>query len=502
MAVVVNTPSLRSKISLGYYLLAAVIVLAAALSYSELTTLESRVRLSDSTNALLDASLEIRRFERNYFLHRQTEDLEENRAAVERVRQSVHDGRVRFLEVTTLATLTQLQERLDEYDRHMAAYAMTAPRGRSAPADAGEQLVRTTGKEIVAIAAAMAAAERDMLGGTLETFRRVLLGAIVMLAVLVVFLSRAVSRRILDPLRALEKGVTAVSAGSAGQLKAPTADREVVAITSSVNAMLRDLELRQRHLLRAEKLASMGTLLSGVAHELNNPLSNLSTSCQILQEEWRELDDAARDRYLAQIDGQCERARHIVGALLDFARHRPFQRKPVPLEPLVRQTFDFLRGDLKPSIALSSDMPVELAVAGDAQRLQQALLNLVRNAADAIDERGEVRVSAARVHAHAAQSSTEAFADCGLRGEIAEIAISDTGPGIPAEVLPKIFDPFFTTKAVGRGMGLGLFVTHEVIDEHQGCIAVDTGPGGTTFRIRLPLPDDQSREAATGGAEA
>jgi two-component system NtrC family sensor kinase len=492
-------PSLSGKITLGYYLLAAVIVLAAGLSYSELTTLESRVRLGDSTNALLDATLEIRRFERNYFLHRQTEDLEENRAAVERVRQSVQDGRERFLEVTTAATLTQLQERLDEYERHMATYAMAAPRARNAPEDGGEQRVRAAGKEIVAIASVMASAERDMLGRTLETFRRVLLWSIVILAVLVVFLSRVVSRRILRPLQALESGVIAVSAGSAGLLKALTADREVVSITSSVNAMLHDLELRQRHLLRAEKLASMGTMLSGVAHELNNPLSNLSTSCQILQEEWRELDDAARDRYLAQIDGQCERARHIVGALLDFARQRPSASEPVSLQPLVIQTFDFLRGEISPLISLTSAVPEGLVVAGNAPRLQQALLNLVRNAADAIGDRGEVRVSAGRVLVQVPQSSNEMFADCGLRGEVAEIAVSDNGPGIPADVLPKIFDPFFTTKAVGRGMGLGLFVTHEVIEEHRGCIAVETGAGGTTFRIRLPL-HDPSTSAAGGSA--
>ena len=228
-------------------------------------------------------------------------------------------------------------------------------------------------------------------------------------------------------------------------------------------------------------------MLSGVAHELNNPLSNISTSCQILQEEIGEADPVTQKMFLGQIDQQTERARKIVRSLLDFAREREFRKETVYLKPLVEQTVGFVRGERPAKALVRLDIPEELALQADGQRLQQVFVNLIKNAMDVLGEDGHILISAARRRQSAANLDPAWGPGCKDQGEAVEIAVEDNAGGIPPDILPRIFDPFFTTKDVGQGMGLGLFVVYEIVDEHGGCISVRSTPGqGSAFIIRLP----------------
>jgi signal transduction histidine kinase len=334
-----------------------------------------------------------------------------------------------------------------------------------------EPRIRSHGKEIVGIAEALVDSERRLLRSSLTAFRTQLVMLIVGLALLMIAVGLALSRRVAQPLRQMEESVNAVSCGMRDKLALPSTDREIVSIVNAINHLLRELDIRQKHLLRSEKLTSLGTMLSGVAHELNNPLSNIWTACQLLLEEIDEDDIEARRELLQRIDAQGERARNIVRTLLDFARERGFRKEPVALAALVGETLLFLRGEVPAAVAVIADIPPDIVVPADRQRLQQALLNLLKNAVEATRHSGEVRIAARR-----------------LSGEDAvEIAISDSGDGIAPDILPRVFDPFFTTKEVGRGMGLGLFVVHQIVEEHDGGIAVTSTPGhGTTFSLRLP----------------
>ncbi|MDD5330967.1 MAG: ATP-binding protein, partial [Sulfuricella sp.] len=267
-------------------------------------------------------------------------------------------------------------------------------------------------------------------------------------------------------------------------------------ITHAFNRMIGELELRQKRLLRSEKLASLGTMLAGVAHELNNPLSNISLSCQIMLEEVGENEPERKKELLEQIDEQTERARKIVRALLDFARDRPVKREKVAVAALFDEVVLFLKGETPPGVTIATDIPAGLALHADRQRLEQAFLNLIKNALEAIGSSGEIQVRAAghrltKENFVAAQGhDTRFLGKCYPGAEAIDIEIRDSGPGIPADVLPRVFDPFFTTKDVGRGMGLGLFIVYEIIEEYNGCISVDSEPGrGTVFHIRLPLED-------------
>jgi signal transduction histidine kinase len=476
-------PSLQGKIRLGYYVVAAAILIASLFFVGELHNLEARVVQGLRATELFNAVLEIRRFERNYFLHRQSADLRESIHYVQLAEQLLARNAPDFAAITTVARLAALRGVLDAYRMRMSELS-AAPQ----PLEAAEPQVRRLGQEAVAMAEDMAAAERHQLRATLATFSSLLLGVILCMVLLIVLIGRALSLRVVRPLEEMETRVAALSSARRESLTAPSDDREIVAIIDAFNQMLRELEQRQKSMMRSERLASLGTMLSGVAHELNNPLSNISTSCQILQEEVDESDAATQRRYLARIDEQTERARRIVRALLDFSHDRAFRREPVKLRELVTQTVGFVRGEVSAKSVVKLSIPEDLGVSADARRLQQVFVNLIRNALHGLGPAGHVEIAARTVHAAAPLEGTTLGSGCGATGAMVEITVADDGPGIAADTLPRIFDPFFTTKDVGHGMGLGLFVVYEIVDEHGGCIAVQSVPGqGATFRIRLPV---------------
>jgi len=287
----------------------------------------------------------------------------------------------------------------------------------------------------------------------------------------------------------------AIAAGGAlTKLEMSTDDREIVSLTQAFNHVMRELETRQGQLVRAEKLAALGTLLSGVAHELNNPLSNVSSSCEILAEEIEGADLAFKKELLGQIDAETWRARRIVRSLLDYARHRDFRSESFPLARLLDDTLHLVRGKMPAQVAVQCDIPEDLVVGGDRQRLQQVLFNLIDNAVAAVGGAGEIFIGARRIDParDPCPSGALVFGQCGESGTAIEIEVRDNGQGIPPQVLPRIFDPFFTTKEVGKGLGLGLFIVFEIVEEHGGCIAVASESGkGTAFIVRLPVKENQ-----------
>ncbi|BCB27930.1 two-component sensor histidine kinase [Sulfurimicrobium lacus] len=488
--------SLRQKITLGYlgyYVMALLIVALSLFTFLELRVIDNRVVLGERITALFDATLEIRRFEKNYFLYHQDTDLQESKRYAAKVIDLIEHNTADFAKLASAPRILALQNEVRAYRELMAEYA------RSGADDTGqsellEAQIRKAGKGVVTIAEEMAGTERRRIRASLDRFRSILVASIVLLSLLMIAVGWALSRMVVRPLKHMDSCVEAVSGGRLDKLTTPSEDSEIIAITQAFNHMLGELELRQKMLLRSEKLASLGTMLAGVAHELNNPLSNISLSAQILLEEIEENDPERRQELLAQIEEQTERARNIVRALLDFARDKPVKREDVLLAPLIEEVILFLRGETPSDVRITSEIAADIALPADRQRLEQAFLNLIKNALEEMGGTGEIRISATRRHLsrEAAVSlldeGAKSLGKCFHGGDAVDIEIRDNGPGIPDEILPRIFDPFFTTKDVGRGMGLGLFIVYEIIEEHNGCISVESEAGrGTVFHIRLPL---------------
>lgn len=224
-----------------------------------------------------------------------------------------------------------------------------------------------------------------------------------------------------------------------------------------------------RQITQSEKLASIGRLASGIAHEINNPLTSVLTFAHLLREKENLSEQDAED--LDLIIHETKRAAEIVHGLLDFARERPAAKEPLSLNDIVQRTVRLIRNqklfrEVTIEEHLSNSLP---AVNGDANRLQQVVLNLCLNAREAMADAGTIRIE------------TRA-----REGEVI-LEVRDTGHGIKAEDLEQIFEPFFSTKPVGQGTGLGLSVTYGIVDQHEGHIEVDSEPGiGTTFTVLLP----------------
>ena len=474
-------PSLRRKITVGYSIIAVLVVTLSLFSIFELRLMEQRIAAGKGIGEFFDTALEIRRFEKNYFLYHQRADLAENSTYVARGKALLQAHAKQFETLAGPARFARLSGDLETYGQLMSAYGQNQP-DRPVAED-----IRRVGKDIITFAEELAGTERTALQAMLDRHRYLLIASVITVGILVIAIGQILTRRVGRPLKEMEDNMEAVAAGRLTHLEMKAEDREIASLTQAFNHVINELEVRQGQLVRSEKLAALGTMLSGVAHELNNPLSNIGTSTQILAEEVSAEGTAFQKELVEQIDSETWRARHIVRSLLDYARDRDFKREPVVLAALVDETLRLMRGRIADQARVDVAIPGDLAVSGDRQRLQQVLINLLSNALAALGPQGTIRIAAGQVSARC-ECGKLVFGACPGQANSVEITLSDNGAGIPADVLPRIFDPFFTTKEVGQGVGLGLFIVFEIIEEHGGCIAVDSAIGkGTTFRIRLPL---------------
>jgi signal transduction histidine kinase len=486
--------SLQSKIVVVYLALAGLAIGLSLLALLELNLITDKVRTGSLVAEFFDATLEVRRFEKNHFLYRQPEDLDENARFVSRALELLRRDAETFAALAGAQATRGLERDLIQYGDLMADHARH-PEDENLAAG-----VRALGKRIVTSGEALAARERESLRDALAAHRRNLLVSMAAVTGLLVLAGALLARWVTRPLKAMETRMEAVAQGQLTRLDLDMRERELAGLTRAFNHVMDELQRRQHTLVRAEKLASLGTLLSGVAHELNNPLSNISASAQILTEEG-EADPAFRRQLLIDIDRESQRAARIVRSLLDYARDRDFQRRPVALADLLEETLRFLKTKRPPGVDVRLDVGADLVVAGDRPRLQQAFLNLIGNALEAMGDYGELRIEARRGLAGAANESVlpTLTGTCRPGTPVVDITFSDTGPGIPPEILPRIFDPFFTTKPVGHGSGLGLFIVHEIIEEHGGCIGVSSPPGGgVCFHLRLPVGDAPAVDRPSG----
>ena len=300
------------------------------------------------------------------------------------------------------------------------------------------------------------------------------------------------------------------------QLAVTLAGQAAVAIENAslyeqLTRSFEELKQSQGLLVRQEKLASLGRLAAGVAHELNNPLSAVAGFTEALQRHVSGGECVGDQRfgdcreYLGMIQGEVSRAAAIVRRLLDFARQREPTFGPVDLAQVLREAVAFVERQARLAnrrihLEATGDGAV---VQGDSQMLHQVFLNLVTNALDAVEGGGDITVTARRASA-AGQLGNQATRQSGETSRpIAQspnrpvaiphgwvdVIVSDTGVGIAPEHLGMVFDPFFTTKEVGKGTGLGLAICQSIVEQHGGRIDVASpGPGrGATVTVRLPL---------------
>ncbi|MEQ1858306.1 MAG: response regulator [Chthoniobacteraceae bacterium] len=272
--------------------------------------------------------------------------------------------------------------------------------------------------------------------------------------------------------------------------------RELRDANHELAAEIEQRKQAESHLLRAQRLESIGTLAGGLAHDLNNLLSPILVSAQLLRDEW---PPEAREEFIATIETSAERAAGIIRQVLTFARGIEGERVPLQPRQLVIEIRKIIGETFPRHINIEIDLGEDLwLIEGDATQLHQVLMNLCVNARDAMPSGGTLRIAAENFEA----TAHHVGAVVGQRASrCVKLCVSDTGHGIPAEVADRIFDPFYTTKEVGKGTGLGLSTAAGIVKSHGGFIDLRSEPGkGTTFEIVLPAVHDSVPAKVASGA--
>jgi two-component system NtrC family sensor kinase len=272
---------------------------------------------------------------------------------------------------------------------------------------------------------------------------------------------------------------------NAARIPSTTPEQSVVVLIEDVT----DQQVMEAQLIQSEKLAAVGQLVSGVAHELNNPLTSIAGLSEFLLEQ-RELGPKDRG-HLRVIHEQADRAGRIVRNLLTFARKGPAEQARVDLNDVIQRTLVLMSYDLKlKDVAIEKNLAAGLpAVLGDRHALQQVMLNLLTNAAHAAVAHRPIRPPTIRVAT--------------WWDERVHVRVADSGAGIPEDVVPHLFTPFFTTKEQGSGTGLGLSITYSIVESHGGHIALERpADSGAVFLIDLPPAAADAPAGEVSTAEA
>ena len=254
----------------------------------------------------------------------------------------------------------------------------------------------------------------------------------------------------------------------------------------------------EAQLRQSQKMEAMGTLAGGIAHDFNNILGAILGYGELAQKNV-PADGAAR-RHLDQVVQAGARGKALVEHILAFSRSGLGESTPVHMQSAVEETLELLSGSLPAHIRLKPKLDAgDAAVMGDATQLHQVVMNLCKNAVQAMERPGAVKVVLDRLALHERRSLTHGTL---APGSYVRLVVNDTGSGIPPAVLERMFDPFFTTKGVGKGTGLGLSLVHGIVADFGGAIDVATQPGaGSTFTVWLPVAGDIARPVSDAAVE-
>jgi two-component system, NtrC family, sensor kinase len=524
--------SLKKKIALSFLISAAIIAILAAFEYLSFVEIKKEIRYLEITDTISRKSLQLRRHEKNFFLYSPQKADEASEAVASylvelktllaqnpdidqadklSLRSSINEYDRRFTAIKRDADeLTRLFDQTKVSYKGTAKYLSlvesTFLEQPSQSADflekvfllpPGHPLVRGL-RDLDREIAALRKTGEDILVSS-KDLDRVARGKVELvirvsqIAILIFFpLFFAVgigtlffiTTNVVKRLMLLINVVESTGKGSYPHLSIPAsggnAHDEVGVLIDRFNIMedklaegAVEIERKNKELIQSKKLAAIGTLAAGVAHELNNPLNNIYLSAQVLAKQAGEHCPIEIKESLDDILGQTERVKRIVGELLEFARGREPQFTDVDLAGLITDSYRHLGStrDLA-NIRFSLDPdPREIVVSADRGQMEQVFGNLFANAVDAMQGRGALSVSLKKAD------------------EAVIIRIVDTGKGIPREALDKVFEPFFTTK--DKGTGLGLAIVYNIIKKHGGDIAAESETGkGTTFVIVLPVQQE------------
>ncbi|WP_235727674.1 ATP-binding protein [Maridesulfovibrio frigidus] len=431
--------------------------------------LEREVMLVERVDDLSNLILEIRRTEKNFLLYHDNALLAQGFEYLNQTDKLLSALMQEFINKEIKKTGKSLKTNLDLY-RNLLHNLELSGKKNNLFAGTQNSNIREVGQALVEDSKSISRFERKNILSINQKLRSNLTFSMVGIAVVIFILVVFVSSSILKPLRQVQDATKRISLGTFKALPIKNFHDEIQQVFAALNSMVEQLKKRRRQLVQAQKLSSIGTLASGIAHQLNNPLNNISTSCQILMEGTKG-KDVLSDKMMDNIMQETLRSRDIVKGLLEFSREREYSPGPIELDEIVQSAISLVSSQVPSNISLTKGISEHIVVRVDRRKMQEAFINLLINAIQAIEpKQGSIRIAAS------------------TKDDNAIITVSDTGEGMTPDTLERIFDPFFSTKEVGQGTGLGLYIVYGIIEKHQGHIRTESREGkGTTFYITIPL---------------
>ncbi len=462
---------IENKIILSNAYNIGLILLIGFFAMQNLNLMLTKLRFVEIADDLNASFLEMRIIEKNYIIYQKQDfllDIKEKLQSAEQLLDSAGNDIIRAVgENNFLSLKSHLKRYSDVVDEaqkgsHSDIYLNTR--------------FRTEGKKLREFSSAITRLERKGVNDIISRSKSILFYSFWAILVCAVFVSHLISQKLLRSLREIEKLAKSISDGNFNRIEGKILDDELGSVMAAINSMSEELRHREEALIQSKKLASLGILTAGVAHELTNPLNNISMIAQTYTELYDKLDRSQKIEFMGKIENETERIKEIVRNLLDFSKPKEANLKETDIDTVMQKTLKLMQNMLDISnIEVKMNCARKLPhVLIDEYQILQVLVNLITNAVQSMQHGGRLFM-ATRL---------------GSSGDGVEIKVMDTGKGIPPEFLPHIFDPFFSTKGEG-GTGLGLSVSYGIIKKHNGDIRVESKVGvGTTFTIELPVYKD------------
>ncbi len=459
---------IENKLIVSNIVNGAFIILIGFFAFQNMNLVLTKLRFVEIADDLNASFLTMRLSEKNYFLYHDRKALSEILEKITATEQTLAAERGNIIPAIGETDLRKLETLLQDY----AAAIGTA--GAGTPPDAEQEAkIRSEGRRLKEYAESITRLERTRVNGIILNSKRILMFSFWAILASALLISHFISQKIVRSLRQIETMTKSISEGNFAQVANVRPRDELGAVIDAVNHMSEELAHREEQIIQSKKLASLGILTAGVAHEITNPLNNISMIAQTYDELYPHLSEEERTSMMQKVDAETERIRKIVKNLLDFSKPKDANPRDADINAVVQKTLTLVQNmidvqNIETTVKLGEGLP-RLFI--DEHQVQQVLVNLVTNAVQAMTAGGRLFI-ASRL---------------GKGGESVEITVKDTGKGIAPEFLPHIFDPFFSTKGEG-GTGLGLSVSYGIIKNHQGEIRVESKVGvGTTFTVELPV---------------
>ena len=460
---------IEKKLILSNIINGTFIILIGLFAFQNLNLVLTKLRFVEIADDLNASFLAMRLSEKNYFLYQDRKALGEIREKVAATTQTLEAEKGDIIPAIGETDLRKLESLLKAYAKTIEPVRGTVP-----PDAAQEERIRGAGRSLQEYADSITRLERKRVNDIIQDAKRILIFSFWAILASALLIGHFISQKIVRSLRQIEKMTRSISEGNFAQVRDIRSRDELGSVIDAVNHMSEELAHREEQILQSKKLASLGILTAGVAHEITNPLNNISMIAQTYEELYGQLGEEQRISLMQKVDAETERIRKIVKNLLDFSKPKDAQPKEADLNAVIQKTLTLVQNmidvqNIETIIRLDPGLP---RVFIDEHQVQQVLVNLITNAVQAMTAGGRLFIATRR----------------GKDGSSVEVTVKDTGQGIQPGFLPHIFDPFFSTKGEG-GTGLGLSVSYGIIRNHRGDIRVESKPGvGTTFTVELPLP--------------